>query len=483
LRLFDLIDGDQNEVLGSATMKETQVTGLTCDSRKVAPGFVFAALPGSSADGRAFMDQAIARGAVAILAPDGTDGGETVPVLTSANPRRSYAQMAARFYGDQPSTIAAVTGTNGKTSVVSFTRQIWSALGVRAASMGTLGISGPGFEIPEGLTTPDPVALHQSLANLRGRGIEKLAMEASSHGLDQYRLDGVTVSLAGFTNLSRDHLDYHGSMDDYLKAKLRLFSEVLSEDGVAVLNADEEACSSFSKAARGRVISYGRSGVDIRIEKIEATAAGQHLTLNVMGNSYSVNLALAGAFQVENALCALGLVLAEGADVERATRALDNLEGVPGRLQHVADCANGAAVYVDYAHTPDALATVLTAMRPHASGKLGVVFGCGGDRDKGKRPQMGQVACELADDVIVTDDNPRSEEPSLIRAQALVGCPDADDVGDRAKAIDVAVARLQAGDVLIVAGKGHETGQTVKGEVRPFNDADEIRRAVREAGI
>jgi UDP-N-acetylmuramoyl-L-alanyl-D-glutamate--2,6-diaminopimelate ligase len=483
LRLFDLIDGDQNEVLGNAAMKETQVTGLTCDSRKVAPGFVFAALPGSSVDGRTFMDQAIARGAVAILAPGDTDGEWTVPVLASANPRRSYAQMAARFYGDQPSTIAAVTGTNGKTSVVSFTRQIWNNLGIKAASMGTLGISGPDFEIPEGLTTPDPVDLHQSLADLSDRGIAKLAMEASSHGLDQYRLDGVTVSLAGFTNLSRDHLDYHGSMDDYLKAKLRLFSEILRPEGVAVLNADDEAFGSFSKAAPGRVISYGRAGADIRIEKIEATSAGQRLNLNVMGHSYTVNLPLAGAFQVENALCALGLVLAEGADVGTATRALENLQGVPGRLQHVVDAANGAAVYVDYAHTPDALATVLAAMRPHARGKLGVVFGCGGDRDMGKRPQMGEVACTLADDVIVTDDNPRSEDASLIRAQALAGCPGADEVGDRAKAIDMAVSRLQAGDVLIVAGKGHETGQTVNGKVKPFNDADEIRRAVREAGI
>ncbi len=470
-------------MLDSATMKEIQVTGLTCDSRKVAPGFVFAALPGASADGRTFMDQAIAHGAVAILAPGGTDGEWTVPVLTSANPRRSYARMAARFYGDQPATIAAVTGTNGKTSVVSFTRQIWSKLGFKAASMGTLGISGPDFEIPEGLTTPDPVDLHKSLADMSMRGVTKLAMEASSHGLDQYRLDGVTVTLAGFTNLSRDHLDYHGSMDDYLMAKLRLFSEVLCEDGVAVVNADEDAFGSFSKAAPGRVISYGRAGTDIRVEKIEATAAGQSLTLNVMGHSYSVNLPLAGAFQVENALCALGLVLAEGADLETATRALDDLQGVPGRLQHVVDCANGAAIYVDYAHTPDALATVLTAMRPHARGKLSVVFGCGGDRDKGKRPQMGQVACALADDVIVTDDNPRGEDASLIRAQALAGCPDAEDVGERAKAINVAVRRLQAGDVLIVAGKGHETGQSIKGEVKPFNDADEIRRAVREAGI
>ncbi len=470
-------------MISATAIQDIEVTGLTCDSRKVGEGFLFAALPGSQVDGRRFIDQAVSGGAVAILAPLGTIGEGAVAVLTSANPRRSYARMAARFFAAQPASIAAVTGTNGKTSVVSFARQIWTSLGAKAASIGTLGVSAPGFERPEGLTTPDPADLHRSLADLHERGVDKLAMEASSHGLDQYRLDGVNVALAGFTNLSRDHLDYHGSMVDYLKAKTRLFSEVLAAEGTAVLNADDPAYPDLKQAVRGRIISYGRGGEDIRLKNIQAVAAGQRLELLVMGKVYAVTLPLAGGFQVENALCALGLVLADGADVEAAVRALETLQGVPGRLQHVAQCANGAAVYVDYAHTPDALATVLSAMRPHTRGKLNVVFGCGGDRDAGKRPQMGRVACDLADDVIITDDNPRGEDASLIRAQVMAACPRARDVAGRAQAIDLAIAQLQDGDVLIVAGKGHETGQSVAGEVHPFNDADEIHRAVREAGL
>jgi len=469
-------------VTSRAAIKDTQITGITCDSRHVDTGFLFAALPGSNVDGRGFIDQAINRGAVAILAPVGTNDDARIAVLTSSNPRRSYARMAARFFAAQPASIAAITGTNGKTSVASFTRQIWNSLGFKAASMGTLGISAPGFESPEGLTTPDPADLHQNLAKLAGLGVEKLAMEASSHGLDQYRLDGVKVSLAAFTNLSRDHLDYHGSMEHYLAAKARLFTEILDGGGVGVLNADDQAFGSLSEAVRGRMISYGRAGKDIHLENIQATSGGQRLDINVLGKAYSVALPLAGAFQVENALCALGLVLAGGAEPDGAVQALETLEGVPGRLQHVADHPNGAAIYVDYAHTPDALATVLAAMRPHTTGKLNVVFGCGGDRDAGKRPQMGRVTCQLADDVIITDDNPRGEDASLIRAQALAGCPGAREVAERAKAIDLAIGELQGGDVLIVAGKGHETGQSVAGKVHPFNDAEEIRRAVREAG-
>lgn len=461
---------------------ETEITGLTCDSRKVDDGFLFAALPGSKADGRNFMDQAIGRGAVAILAPEGTLGPQEISLLTSPNPRRTYARMAARFHGRQPASIAAVTGTNGKTSVVSFTRQIWTSLGEKAASMGTLGITAPGFENPQGLTTPDPADLHQSLATLAGQGVGKLAMEASSHGLDQYRLDGLKVSQAAFTNLSRDHLDYHNSMEDYLSAKLRLFTEVLGPGGVAVLNADDEAYPSFSKAAPGRIVSYGRQGRDIHLENIGVTADGQKLCLSVFDVSYSLTLPLAGGFQVENALCALGLVLAGGGEVKAAIKALETLQGVPGRLQHVAVHPNGAAIYVDYAHTPGALATVLGAMRPHAAGKLNVVFGCGGDRDAGKRPEMGRVACLLADDVIITDDNPRGEDAGQIRAQALAGCTRAREIGGRAAAIDMAVADLHVGDVLIVAGKGHETGQIIGGKVHPFSDAEEIRRSVRETG-
>lgn len=460
-----------------------EISGLTCDSRHVAPGFLFAAIPGSSADGRGFIDEAVRRGAVAILAPAGTPTAGAVPVVTSDNPRRRYARMASRFYDQQPSSIAAVTGTNGKTSVVSFAQQIWTRLGVKAASVGTLGITAPGLEISEGLTTPDPSDLHRSLADLSKKGVEKLAMEASSHGLSQYRLDGVNVSLAAFTNLSRDHLDYHGDMDEYLEAKLRLFSDILPADGVAVLNADDPVYEKVLKAVRGRSLSYGRAGDDIHLNHLEARDDGQRLDLTVLGQNYSVMLPLSGGFQAENALCALGLVIADGADVARAVAALESLQGAPGRLQHVSTCANRAAIYVDYAHTPDALANVLNALRPHTSGSLDVVFGCGGDRDAGKRPEMGSIASQLADRAIVTDDNPRGEDAAVIRSQIMEACPDALEIGDRALAIETAVARLQGSDVLIVAGKGHETGQTIKGEVRPFDDVEEVLRAVREAGL
>jgi UDP-N-acetylmuramoyl-L-alanyl-D-glutamate--2,6-diaminopimelate ligase len=469
-------------MIDAAANKDMDITGLTCDSRKVAPGFLFAAIPGTSADGSAFIDDALTRGATAILAATGTNSTKAATLITSDNPRRQYALMASRYYAGQPARIAAVTGTNGKTSVVSFARQIWQRLGNKAASLGTLGITAPGYERAEGLTTPDPDDLHQSLSALKKHGVDKLAVEASSHGLSQYRLDGVNVSLAAFTNLSRDHLDYHGSMEEYRDAKLRLFSELLPPDGVAVLNADDETWPLLVKAARCRVISYGRGGEDIRLNRSEAFEGGQHLSLSVMGKDYAITLPLSGAFQVENALCALGLVIADGANVADGVKALESLEGVQGRLQHVATCANGAAVYVDYAHTPDALANVLNAMRPHATRNLNVVFGCGGDRDAGKRPEMGRIASDLADDIIVTDDNPRNEDAAAIRAQIVEACPQARNVGDRAKAIDLAIATLESGDVLIVAGKGHETGQTVGDEVRPFDDAQEVRRAIREAG-
>lgn len=462
------------------TIREAEISGLTCDSRNVEPGTLFAAIPGTVVDGRDFLDDAAARGANAILAPDGTRWDGETPLVLSKNTRLSYALMAARFFAKQPKCVAAVTGTNGKTSVASFVRQIWSQLGFRAGSIGTLGVFAPGYENTEGLTTPDPVDLHETLANLAEMGVEKLAMEASSHGLSQYRLDGVKVSLAAFTNISRDHLDYHGSMESYLEAKLRLFTEVLSADGVAVLNADDDAYDVLRFSVPTRVVSYGRNGEDIRLVGLHPFEGGQRLEINVMGQDYDVRLPLSGAFQAENALCALGLALAGGASRDRAVKALESLQGVPGRLQYIASLENGAAIYVDYAHTPDALANVLNAMRPHANGNLNVVFGCGGDRDAGKRPEMGRIACDLADQVIVTDDNPRGEDPALIRAQIIAACASAREVGDRAKAIRQAMASLETGDILIVAGKGHETGQTVNGVVLPFDDGEEIRRALRE---
>jgi len=466
-------------------VRDFNVTGLTADSRAVEPGFVFAALPGTKADGRAFVADALARGAGAVLAPKGTalPAGSTAVLIEDDQPRLAFARMAAAFYGRQPDTVVTVTGTNGKTSTVQFARQIWADLGEKAASLGTLGITGPGVDKYGAMTTPDPVALHKVLATVKDAGIERLAMEASSHGLDQYRLDGVRVSAAGFTNLSRDHLDYHGSMEAYFASKAMLFDRILTPGGGAVLNADTEEFTALSKICtqRGhRVFGYGFAGRELTVRNVEPLPHGQRLRLTVLGRDREVELPLVGRFQAWNALCALGLVLATGGHADKAVEALRTLEGVPGRLQHVATHPNGAPVFVDYAHTPDALETVLTALRPHATGKLVVVFGCGGDRDRGKRPVMGALAGRLADRAIVTDDNPRTEDPASVRAEVLAGFPGAEEIGDRHAAIRAAVRGLGPGDVLVVAGKGHEQGQTVGTEVRPFDDAAEARAAVVE---
>lgn len=485
MRLIDLLDGETIEVTGRATWNDTAICGLTCDSRKVAPGFLFAALPGTNDDGIRHMEDALARGAAAVLAPPPINDDPGVPVVLDDNPRRRYALMAARFYGKQPSTIAAVTGTNGKTSVVSFARQIWTSLGEKAGSLGTLGLTAPGFEAEGGLTTPDAADLHNSLAELADAGVHKLAMEASSHGLTQYRLDGVRVSVAAFTNLSRDHLDYHASMGDYLEAKQRLFADILAEDGVAVLNADDETFPALQEIAQKRrlkIISYGCNGAKVRLNGLQPTTDGQRLKVTISGQRFSVDLPLAGNFQAANALCALSMVIADGADVAAAAHALESLEGVAGRMQRIARLANEADIYLDYAHTPDALQNILHALRPHTAGSLKVVFGCGGDRDAGKRPEMGRIAAEMADHIYVTDDNPRGEDAAAIRSQILDACPEAEEIADRAEAITVAVASLEDGDVLVVAGKGHETGQIIGDTSHPFSDEAEIRRAVSEAG-
>ncbi|HET8729012.1 MAG TPA: UDP-N-acetylmuramoyl-L-alanyl-D-glutamate--2,6-diaminopimelate ligase [Alphaproteobacteria bacterium] len=460
-----------------------RIAGLTADSRDVRPGFLFAALPGTRADGRAFIADALAAGATRILAPTGTvlPEGAAAELLTDDNPRRRFALMAAAFYGGQPGTIAAITGTSGKTSTASFTRRIWEMLGERAASLGTLGITAPGFERYGALTTPDPVALHASLADLAAAGITHLAMEASSHGLDQFRLDGVRVTVAAFTNLSRDHLDYHGTMEAYLEAKARLFDEVLASEGTAVLNADApESTVLAARAAKARrkVLTYGAKGGDIRLEEAEPLAHGMRVRLTVGGRPVSTVLPLVGRFQTMNALCALGIVIAGGVDPIAAAGTLGRLEGVPGRMELVARHPNGAAIYVDYAHKPGALETVLTALRPHTAGDLVCVFGCGGDRDRGKRPLMGAIAARLADRVVVTDDNPRTEDAAGIRAAILEACPGAAEIGDRAEAIRRAIAKLDPGDLLVIAGKGHESGQIVGDEVHPFNDAEQARSAV-----
>jgi UDP-N-acetylmuramoyl-L-alanyl-D-glutamate--2,6-diaminopimelate ligase len=475
-------------------LRDLDIAGLTADSRAVRSGYLFAALPGARADGRAFVGEAIARGATAVLAPPGTDlgghrkdaRGQPVRLVTDSNPRRRFALMAARFFGGQPETIAAITGTNGKTSVAHFTQQLWSALDFKAGYMGTLGAWAPGLHVDGSLTTPDPVRLHNLIADMAQRGVSHLAMEASSHGLHQFRMDGVRVSVGAFTNITRDHLDYHGSMAAYLAAKLRLFSDVMPDDGVAVLNADSSEFPAFEAAAqlRGqRIISYGTAGADIRLDKAVIACEAQDIDITVFGQAYAVRLPLAGTFQISNALCALGCVIAAGGDVARAVAGLESLEGVPGRLERVGG-TRGASVYVDYAHTPDALETVLSALRPHVSGsgRLIVVFGCGGDRDRGKRRIMGERAQTLADLVYVTDDNPRTEDAAAIRAEVMQGSPRATEIGDRGKAIAAAVHGLKAGDVLVLAGKGHETGQIIGKDVLPFNDAEAARAALAGEG-
>ncbi len=472
--LSELIDGN-----GRASALE--IAGLAEDSRRVRPGYLFAAFPGTKTDGARYVADAIARGAVAVLtAPDTQIPDGEVYRLAATNPRRRFASLVARFYGPQPDTIAAVTGTNGKTSVASFARQIWQQLGFPSASIGTLGVMAPGYEKPLQLTTPDPITLHEALRDLKERGIEHVACEASSHGLAQFRLDGLNLRAAAFTNLSRDHMDYHKSEEDYFFTKARLFGEVMRPGGVAVINLDDPYGAELESLcwARGhKVIGVGGEG-DLRLLSRQPVEGGQVLTIAYRSQVRDLTLPLVGAFQATNALVAAGLVIGCGGAAEAVIEALQHLRAVPGRLQLAGRHPAGARVYVDYAHTPDALGNVLTALRPHTRGKLVVVFGCGGDRDRGKRPLMGQVAAELADRVFVTDDNPRSEVPALIRQEVLAGCPAAHEIGDRREAIRAAVISLTADDVLVVAGKGHETGQIIGSEVKEFNDVVEVRDAL-----
>ena len=417
-----------------------------------------------------------------MLASPGTVLPDSDAVLvTDSNPRRLLSLMAARFYRKQPRTIAAVTGTSGKTSTASFTRQIWAKLGYKAASLGTLGLIAPNKQEYLSLTTLDPIALQERLVEIAHSGVSHLAIEASSHGLDQFRLDGVRIAAAAFTNISHEHLDYHGSMEAYFAAKQRLFSELLPAGAPAVLNADApeyDTLEQIVRSRRGKVLSYGREGKTLRLEALEPVDAGQKLSLRVDGKLHEVLFPVPGSFQAMNALAALGLVIATGGDPARATQALSTLEGVRGRIEHVATHPSGARIYVDYSHKPDALETVLKALRPHASGRLVVVFGCGGDRDRAKRPLMGAIAIKHADRVIVTDDNPRSEDPSAIRREIIAAAPQATEIGDRGEAIRQAVAALGAGDLLLIAGKGHETGQIVANKVFPFDDAEVARAAV-----
>lgn len=471
----------------AAPPRDPVLAGLTLDSRKVKPGFLFAALSGAHANGAAFVSDAVKCGAVAVLAaPDAAlpalDPG--IVVVRDANPRRRVALMAAAFAGVQPATIAAVTGTNGKSSTVHFVRHIWQTLGFEAASVGTLGIVSSGLVRDGGLTTPDPVQLHEDLAILAREGVTHLAIEASSHGIDQHRLDGLRLSAAAFTNLTHEHLDYHVTMDAYFAAKARLFDALLPPGATAVVNADSDRAEALRTLCRRRGIrfwTYGANGKEFRLLANDPAPTGQRLSIEVLGRRHDIELPLVGDFQASNALGALGLVVATGSDPDLAMKGLANLKGPPGRLQLVARHRSGAAVYVDYAHKPEALQTVLRTLRPFARGKLVVVFGCGGDRDRAKRPIMGEIATRLADLAIVTDDNPRSEEPDAIRAEILGGI-----AAERKNWVEIAEGRRQAiaagmaalrsdDDLLLIAGKGHETGQTIKGVTHHFDDAEEAR--------
>jgi UDP-N-acetylmuramoyl-L-alanyl-D-glutamate--2,6-diaminopimelate ligase len=466
-----------------AATSAIDILGLTADSRAVQPGFLFAALAGSRTDGARFVADALAKGAAAILTADGAtiDAPAHVPVLPAREPRRALALMAARFHARQPAHMLAVTGTSGKTSVADFTRQILTLLGRQAASVGTIGLVRPDGAVYGSLTTPDPISLHATLDELAGDGITHVAFEASSHGLDQHRLDGVRITAAAYTNLGRDHLDYHPTLDAYLKAKLRLFSELLPLDGTAVVNAGGAEAVRVIDAVRRRgihLITTGFGGETLQLAEIARDGFAQHVVVHADDRDFTLCFPLLGTYQVENALLAAGLAMASGEPTEAVLGTLEKLTGVAGRLEIVAEHKSGLAV-VDYAHKPEALAAALDALRPFATGKLVCIVGCGGDRDRGKRPIMGRIAVDRADVVIITDDNPRSEDPATIRAEMLRGAVGAREIGDRAEAIAAGMNLLGEGDVLLVAGKGHETGQILRDRTVPYTDHDAVKAALK----
>ncbi|HEX3115002.1 MAG TPA: UDP-N-acetylmuramoyl-L-alanyl-D-glutamate--2,6-diaminopimelate ligase [Bradyrhizobium sp.] len=481
MRLRDLFSDDATI---DPRAEAAVVSGLAVDSRAVKPGDLFFALAGRKTDGARFIEAAIASGAVAVAGDHPPSGALRVPFVTTPNPRRALALAAAKFFPRQPATIAAVTGTSGKTSVAAFARQIWQRLGHQSASIGTIGLVAPKRTIYGSLTTPDPIALHRQLDEIAREGVTHLALEASSHGLDQYRLDGVRISAGGFTNLSRDHMDYHPDVAHYLAAKLRLFRDLVASGGAAVISADHDCSQAVIAAARAknlRIVAVGRKGNGaadgIRLIEAEIDGFAQKLALEHRGSRHAVRLPLVGEFQIENALVAAGLAIGTGSEPESVFAELELLEGARGRLERVAE-RNGAPIFVDYAHKPDALVKALQALRPYAKRRLVVVFGAGGDRDAGKRPLMGAIAAENADGVIVTDDNPRSENPELIRAAILSTAKGAKEIADRAEAIRTAISALQPGDALLIAGKGHETGQIVGDRILPFSDHDAVASAL-----
>jgi UDP-N-acetylmuramoyl-L-alanyl-D-glutamate--2,6-diaminopimelate ligase len=481
MKLRSLLDDEMTAPLLSGGI---DVVGLTPDSRSVAPGFVFAALSGSKTDGAKFAAQAVERGAVVILAGRDAELLDTgsVPVIRSSDPRRALALMAARFHHGQPETVTAVTGTSGKTSVATFVRQIWAKLGHKAASLGTIGLIRPDGRVTESLTTPEPVTLHELLADLAREDITHLSMEASSHGLEQRRVDGVKFSAGAFTNLGHDHLDYHKDQEDYFNQKKRLFNTVLPEGAGAVVNLDAPRAEEVVEEAYGhglKVLTVGLKGRGIKLMSLERDGFGQRLAVGHEGESYAIRLPLIGTYQASNALVAAGLCIATGSAPEGVFAKLESLETVMGRLDIVGK-AHGGLVVVDYAHKPDALEAALDALRPFVTGRLVCVFGCGGDRDRLKRPVMGRIASAKADRVIVTDDNPRTEQPAAIRSEILAGASDAEEIGDRGEAIRTAVRAIGRGDVILIAGKGHEQGQYIGDRVIPFSDHEAARSALEE---
>jgi UDP-N-acetylmuramoyl-L-alanyl-D-glutamate--2,6-diaminopimelate ligase len=474
--------------LSSSSAKNLLISGITVDSRDVQSGYLFAALPGSTVHGATFIKYALGLGASAILTdPEGArlaadEIAEHAPaMIVVEDPRQALAYAAALWYGRQPENMLAVTGTNGKTSVTSFARQIWQVMGHRAINIGTTGVEGD-WQTPSPNTTPEPITLHKMLFEAAATGVTHGAMEASSHGLEQRRLDGVTLRAAGFTNFTQDHLDYHATFEAYFAAKAGLFTRVLSEDGVAVINIDDARGVELEGLCAERgidVMRVGRSDVsDLRIVGQRFDATGQDLRVDFVGNIYQIRLDLIGGFQAENVMLAAGLVMACGGDPDEVFSCLPELDGVRGRMQLAATRDNGAAVFVDYAHTPDAVATAIKALRPHVMGRVIAVIGAGGDRDTGKRPLMGQAAAAQADVVVITDDNPRSEDPAVIRSEVKAGAPNAVEVGDRSEAILRAVDMLQPGDALLICGKGHESGQVVGDVVYPFDDVEQASISV-----
>ena len=488
MRLSKLIPPNDGAALVG---EDRDVTGITADSRAVKSGYLFVAIPGVKHDGAQFIADAVRQGAAAILAPEGLDIAHDLPIITTPDVRKTLSGIAARFYPRQPRLIAAVTGTSGKTSTAQFTRELWNLNGHRAASIGTLGLITPTENRYGSLTTPDAITLHRLLDEVANADITHLAMEASSHGLAMHRLDAVRLQVAAFTNLSRDHLDFHPNMEEYFATKLRLFTHILPRGCVAVLNADIPEFQELHQQChlRGhKIISYGKRGHDIQLQDHQPHPQGQRVKFTAFGTPYEVLLPIIGEFQVWNSLCALGMVVGSGDPVEKAVASLAKLSGVPGRLELIGKTQTGGAVFVDYAHKPDALEHVLTALRPHVAAqggaKLHVVFGCGGNRDIGKRPLMGAIAQRLADTVTITDDNPRDEMPALIRQAIIAGCAattNLREIGDRAQAIAEAIATLRTGDVLVIAGKGHEKGQIVGDNILPFDDGEVARQALQKA--